>query len=92
MPKIISSDVLNRRSRKIKILHSKCTSRGKCDSSDNLRDLLESLEVLAMEYVPIIVSTHPRTLQRINDLGIKLDNPLIRFSNHLAFLIILNYK
>jgi UDP-N-acetylglucosamine 2-epimerase (non-hydrolysing) len=82
MPKIISSDVLNREDlEKSKFFVVSAHREENVDSPDNLRDLLESLEGLVIEYkFPIIVSTHPRTLQRINDLGIKLDNPLIRFS------------
>lgn len=88
MPKIILSDVLNREDlEKFKFFVVSAHREENVDSHDNLRDLLESLEGLAIEYkLPIIVSTHPRTLQRINDLGIKLDNPLIRFSKPFGFL------
>lgn len=50
------------------------------DTPQNLRDLLASLRALADEYGhPIIVSTHPRTRKRLQDLGESLDHPLIRF-------------
>jgi UDP-N-acetylglucosamine 2-epimerase (non-hydrolysing) len=47
---------------------------------ENLQDLLDTLTELAKVYqFPIIVSTHPRTKKRLEDLGSVLDNPLIRF-------------
>jgi UDP-N-acetylglucosamine 2-epimerase (non-hydrolysing) len=50
------------------------------DTPDNLRDLLGSLRALADEYsYPIIVSTHPRTRKRLEELGESLEHPLIRF-------------
>lgn len=40
------------------------------DSAQNLRDLLDTLQSLALAYgLPIIVSTHPRTRQRLEQLG-----------------------
>ena len=50
------------------------------DTPQNLRDLLASLRALADTYgFPIIVSTHPRTRKRLEDLGESLEHPLIRF-------------
>ncbi len=50
------------------------------DTPQNLRDLLASLRALADTYgYPIIVSTHPRTRKRLEDLGESLEHPLIRF-------------
>jgi UDP-N-acetylglucosamine 2-epimerase (non-hydrolysing) len=50
------------------------------DTPANLRDLLESLRALAETYgFPIIVSTHPRTRKRLEELGESLEHPLIRF-------------
>lgn len=45
-------------------------------SSDrNFNDLVESLNAIAEQYdMPIIVSTHPRTQKRINELNIKFNN------------------
>lgn len=45
------------------------------DSEENLRDLLDTLNVLAETYdVPVIVSTHPRTRKRLDALsGVELD-------------------
>ena len=58
------------------------------DSSQNLQDLLNSLNALAGTYhKPVIVSLHPRTRNRLKttDHGeIKLD-PLVRFSKPFGF-------
>lgn len=57
------------------------------DTPQNLRDLLASLRALAEEYgYPIIVSTHPRTRKRLEDLGESLDHPLIRFVKPFGLL------
>jgi UDP-N-acetylglucosamine 2-epimerase (non-hydrolysing) len=82
MPKINKSDVLSReRLEESKFFIVSAHREENVDTSENLRDLLETLECLADEYkLPIIVSTHPRTLNRLNELGMPLNNPLIRFS------------
>lgn len=42
------------------------------DNTDNLFELVESLNVIADLYgIPVIVSTHPRTQKRINERGIE---------------------
>ncbi len=57
------------------------------DTPQNLRDLLASLRALADAYgFPIIVSTHPRTRKRLEDLGESLDHPLIRFVKPFGLL------
>lgn len=56
------------------------------DSPENLRDFVETLNALASEYdYPVIVSTHPRTRKRLDDL--KLDNlhSQIRFLKPFGF-------
>ena len=46
------------------------------DSADNLRELLSTLNAIAIHYdLPVIVSTHPRTQKRISDLkDVELDS------------------
>jgi UDP-N-acetylglucosamine 2-epimerase (non-hydrolysing) len=53
----------------------------------NLTMLLESLNAIADEYnLPLIVSTHPRTQNRLNMLENKLNlNPLIKFLKPMGF-------
>lgn len=57
------------------------------DSERNLSDLLESLNAIAEKYgLPIIVSTHPRTRQRLGKHDVSAMNPLVRFLKPLGFL------
>jgi UDP-N-acetylglucosamine 2-epimerase (non-hydrolysing) len=56
------------------------------DSPKNFSDLLESIDELANKYnMPIIVSTHPRTKKKMEDMGYQNKNPLIRFSKPYGF-------
>lgn len=57
------------------------------DYPENLELLLYSLNAIADEYkLPIIVSTHPRTRNRIDQLGLKIEmNKLISFMKPLGF-------
>ena len=57
------------------------------DYKDNLIDLIESLNDIAKEYgLPVIVSTHPRTQNRIDQLEKKLKiNPLVKFLKPIGF-------
>lgn len=56
------------------------------DSEINFKDLLDTLKAIADEYAyPLIVSTHPRTRKRMENMGIKeLDNR-VRFLKPLGF-------
>ena len=57
------------------------------DYKSNLKDFLDSLNLISEKYkMPLIVSTHPRTKDRINRLNknIKL-NPLIKFLPPMGF-------
>ena len=56
------------------------------DSETNFSDLLESLNVIVQKYnKPIIVSTHPRTRKRLENLGVENLNKRIRFLKPLGF-------
>lgn len=56
------------------------------DSPQNLTDMVITLNAIAEEYnFPIIVSTHPRTKERLNDLDIANINPLIQFLKPFGF-------
>jgi len=57
------------------------------DYKDNLIDLIKSLNDIAKEYgLPVIVSTHPRTQNRIDQLEKKLKiNPLVKFLKPIGF-------
>ena len=54
-------------------------------NSDNFLKLVESLNTIAVTYkLPIIVSTHPRTRNKINEIGVKF-NSLIQLMKPLGF-------
>ena len=54
-------------------------------SDRNFLNLVDSLNAVAEKYeMPIIVSTHPRTRKRIEELGIKF-NPLVNLMKPLGF-------
>ncbi len=57
------------------------------DYPENLELLLESLNTIANTYkIPVIVSTHPRTKNRINNLEKQISmNPLISFMKPMGF-------
>jgi UDP-N-acetylglucosamine 2-epimerase (non-hydrolysing) len=54
-------------------------------NSDNFLNLVKSLNVVAEKYqMPVIVSTHPRTRNRINETGVEF-NSLIQLMKPLGF-------
>lgn len=56
------------------------------DTPQNLRDLVETLNLLALSYGnPVIVSTHPRTQKRLDALGSKEINKLVNFAKPFGF-------
>ena len=56
------------------------------DTPSNLMDLVESLNGLAKQYAfPIIVSTHPRTKKRLDDLSGKILHPLVQYAKPFGF-------
>lgn len=81
MPKVKKSTVLddmNLRDGKFFIVSAHREEN--VDDKENLQYLLDSLNALAEKYnYPIIVSTHPRTKKRIDELGYTKDNPLIQY-------------
>jgi len=55
-------------------------------SERNFKNLIDSLNELATNYqFPIIVSTHPRTRNKLNELNLQTD-PLIQFLEPLGFM------
>jgi len=55
-------------------------------SERNFKNLIDSLNKLASNYeFPIIVSTHPRTRNKLNELNLNTD-PLIQFLEPLGFI------
>ena len=87
MDKIKSCDILIKEglTRKKYILMS-IHREENVDSPKNFKDLLESIDQLNKKYMmPIIISTHPRTRKKLEDIDYHDENPLIRFSKPYGF-------
>ena len=87
MEKIKSSDILEREALKSKEYIVMSIHREEnVDSPKNFGDLLESIEELTKKYnMPIIISTHPRTRKKLEDINYQNENTLIRFSKPYGF-------
>jgi UDP-N-acetylglucosamine 2-epimerase (non-hydrolysing) len=87
MEKILSSDILakeglNRKEYIIMSIHRE----ENVDSPENFKNLLESIEELATKYnMPIIISTHPRTTNKLKEINYQNENNLIKFSKPYGF-------
>jgi UDP-N-acetylglucosamine 2-epimerase len=87
MPSIKKSEVLERLGLKAGQFFIVSAHREEnVDTPENLRDLVETLNLLASTYgFPVIVSTHPRTRKRLDALGLTDINPLIDFAKPFGF-------
>lgn len=87
MPKITTSDVLSRlnlQSQRYFLLSAHREEN--VDSPENLQDLLDTMQALVKQYeMPIIVSTHPRTRQRLEKLGVDGLDSRIQFLKPFGF-------
>ncbi len=89
MPSIESSTIMDRLGLALardKFFIVSAHREEKVDTPQNLRDLVETLNLLAATYgYPVIVSTHPRTRKRLDALGISDISPLIDFAKPFGF-------
>ncbi len=71
MPRIEKSDIMARLNIKPREYFLVSAHREEnLDSDRNLHDLIESLHAIISRYdIPIIFSTHPRTMKKLNDIG-----------------------
>lgn len=87
LPKINASNVLDR----LKLVPQRyfllsAHREENVDSPENLQDLLDTLQVMVKEHdLPVIVSTHPRTRQRLEKLGMDGLDPKIQFLKPFGF-------
>jgi UDP-N-acetylglucosamine 2-epimerase len=57
------------------------------DSEVNFQNLLQSLQAIVIHYQKkVIVSTHPRTTKKLNEIGFINTNPMIEFMKPFGFL------
>jgi len=87
MEKIKSNDILGKEGLRPKAYIVMSIHREEnVDSPKNFSDLLESIDELTKKYnMPIIISTHPRTRKKLEDIGYQNKNSLIRFSKPYGF-------
>jgi UDP-N-acetylglucosamine 2-epimerase len=87
MPKIEQSDVLQRLALESgKFFLVSAHREENVDTPQNLRDMVEALNALADEYdVPVIVSTHPRTQKRLDELDLGELGDKIQFLKPFGF-------
>ncbi len=87
MDKILSSNILEKEKLEIgKYILMSIHREENVDSEENFNDLLESIEGLSDTFnLPIIISTHPRTRIKLDELNYVNKNPLIRFSKPYGF-------
>ena len=87
MPKILKSDVLQRMGLLANQFFIVSAHREEnIDSPENMTNMVETLNALAETYnYPIIVSTHPRTKKRLDDMELGNLNPLIQLLKPFGF-------
>ncbi len=87
MDKILSSNILEKENLKTgEYILMSIHREENVDSKENFNDLLESIDGLSETFnLPIIISTHPRTRIKLDDMNYVNKNPLIRFSKPYGF-------
>lgn len=87
MPNIEASNVLERLNLQSQKYFLLSTHREEnVDSPANLQDLLDTLQSLVKKYdMPVVVSTHPRTRQRLEKLGVGSLDKRIHFLKPFGF-------
>ena len=87
MEKIKASNILVKEDlRKGKYIVMSIHREENVDSPENFKNLLESIdEMTKVHQMPIIISTHPRTRKKLEEIGYEQKNRLIRFSKPYGF-------
>ena len=87
MKKIIASDILDREGlNPKKYIVMSIHREENVDSPSNFLDLLASIDALTSKYrMPIVISTHPRTRKKLDEIDYHNKNSLIRFSKPYGF-------
>ncbi len=87
MPKIMKSDVMARMNLESgKFFIVSAHREENVDTPQNLIDMVETLNAIAEQYnYPVIVSTHPRTRKRLDELNLGQLNPNVQFLKPFGF-------
>ncbi len=87
MPKVMKSDVMARMNLEPgKFFIVSAHREENVDTPQNLVDMVETLNALAEQYnYPVIVSTHPRTRKRLDQLNLGKLNPNVQFLKPFGF-------
>lgn len=87
MEKILKSDILKKEELKAgEYILMSIHREENVDSKQNFDDLLETIEEITTKYKKhVIISTHPRTRKKLEEIGYQHKNHLIRFSKPYGF-------
>jgi UDP-N-acetylglucosamine 2-epimerase (non-hydrolysing) len=87
MEKILSSNILEKEElEKGKYFLMSIHREENVDSPKNFTDLLESIDAITEKYkYPIIISTHPRTKKKLEEMGYEEKNEYLRFAKPFGF-------
>ena len=87
MKSIIESDILEREGlTKGKYFLMSIHREENVDSPKNFENLLNSIDAITKKYkFPIIISTHPRTKKKLEEIGYEENNHYLRFSKPYGF-------
>jgi UDP-N-acetylglucosamine 2-epimerase (non-hydrolysing) len=87
MNKILSSDILKKEGLQSQGYFLISIHREEnVDSKVNFSNLLGAIDEITKKYnMPVIISTHPRTKKKLNEIGYQNNNQLLRFSKPFGF-------
>ena len=87
MDKILACDILKKENLKPQGYFLMSIHREEnVDSKKNFSNLLGAIDEITRKYnLPIIISTHPRTKKKLDEIGYQNNNKLLRFSKPFGF-------
>ena len=87
MPKIKASNIIKKENLQAnKYIVMSIHREENVDSPKNFKDLLESIDEITRNYpMPIVISTHPRTRKKLEEINHKKNNKFVRFSKPFGF-------